>query len=57
MRRFEDVSLELFDLVILGNTPPKRLTKKFGLTENQIRKIVQKDSTVTAEQYAKWVRQ
>ncbi len=51
---FADVSYALFELVILRNISPKKLTKKFGLTEAQIRKIVQKDSKVTADDYAKW---
>lgn len=57
MSRFKDVSYELFELVILKNISPKKLTKKFSLTEDQIRKIVHKDSTVTAEQYTKWIAQ
>ena len=52
---FNSIKYDLFEKVVLFNTPPKKLTKKYNLTESQIRKIVHKDSTVTEEQYNKWV--
>lgn len=51
----EDVKYHLFSDLIGENLSPIHCEKKYKLPIDKLRKIVHKDSTVTKEQYAKWV--
>ena len=54
---FSIAQYDLFEAVVLANkAPTKVLMKRYNLTEKQIRKIIHKDSTVTEEQYLKWIK-
>lgn len=45
---------DLYVRVVCEDVPVKKLTKKYNLTERQIRKIIKKGSQVTKEQYDEW---
>lgn len=47
---------DLFEKVILLGRPVKAVSKEYNLTEEQVRKIIHKDSTVTEEEYLSWFK-
>lgn len=52
----EDVRYNLFSDLIGENLSPAQCEKKYKLPIDKLRKIIHKDSTVTTEQYQKWIK-
>lgn len=53
---FKIDSYDLFEKVILLGIPVKVVAKEYNLSEEQIRKVINKDSTVTEEEYLNWFK-
>lgn len=54
INKFSSVQYDLFADLIGENLTIKQCVKKYRLTEDQIRKIVHKDSTITESQFLQW---
>ncbi len=53
---FKIDSYDLFEKVILLGRPVKVVAKEYNLSEEQVRKVINKDSTVTEEEYLNWFK-